>query len=214
VPILEGSNHDEYRLFARLDEITPPDGKILMTQDDYAAAIASVFGTTTDGMPSATSLAILQAYPLTAYDNNPTLAFATAGTDQIFACNSRATGAALSASTTSKVFVYEFNDQNAPELFLPGRDGFSFGAAHASEIQYLFVLPRSTLAADSKALSDVMVKYWTNFAKLGDPNGTDLPAWPAYATTGTTMDSILSLTPGAGKVAVTTMFAVDHKCRP
>ena len=34
-------------------------------------------------------------------------------------------------------YAYEFNDENAPELFLPPV-GFPYGAAHASEIQYLF----------------------------------------------------------------------------
>jgi len=64
----------------------------------------------------------------------------------------------------------------------------SVGAAHGSEIPYVFgtlsVAGRAANAPkyDSKdsAVSDQMQQYWTNFAKTGNPNGGSLPQWPKF----------------------------------
>jgi len=151
--------------------------------------------------------ALAPLYPPSAYNNNPGIAEATACTDVIFACPMLRTAQTLAAATP--VFAYEFNDPKAPQIFVPPVPDFEFAAAHASELQYLFTLPKSVLSEPQKALSDQMVKYWANFAKAGDPNGAGLPAWPKYTTAA---NGILALAPAPPGVAVTTNFTADHKC--
>ena len=57
------------------------------------------------------------------------------------------------------------------------------GAYHSSELWYVFqTLSRCwrELSGVDYDLSRAMVRYWTNFAKYGDPNGEGLPAWTPY----------------------------------
>ena len=57
------------------------------------------------------------------------------------------------------------------------------GSFHSSELWYMFGTLdncwRPMEEADY-ALSDIMVNYWTNFVKYGNPNGKGLPTWSAY----------------------------------
>ena len=74
------------------------------------------------------------------------------------------------------------------------------GTPHAQERQYVFdTLHTSPYPADDndKVQAALAVKYWTNFAKTGDPNGSGLAAWPRYASAS---DQLLDFT-NTGPVA-------------
>jgi len=53
------------------------------------------------------------------------------------------------------------------------------GAFHGSEIPFVFGNSANPTLQE-RALSDVIMTYWTNFAQSGDPNDGRLPTWPAY----------------------------------
>jgi para-nitrobenzyl esterase len=199
VPIMEGANHDEWRLFVALNMelVTGP-----VTAAGYIAAIQATLG-----VNATVAGAIAAQYPLANYPS-PSLAVAALGTDAIFDCNARHVERLVSQFVPT--FAYEFSDPNAPQLFLPPVS-FPYAAAHASEIQYLFALrktvPAPDLNADQQKLSNAMVSFWTTFARTGQPNSMATPMFPAFQAGNERTESLIPPTP-----QVETNFASFHKC--
>jgi para-nitrobenzyl esterase len=74
------------------------------------------------------------------------------------------------------------------------------GALHSGELFHVFgsfatgrMIGGAYDDADRR-LSDTLQRYWTNFARSGDPNGPGLPPWPRFGTGG----SFIEFLPDAG----------------
>ena len=101
----------------------------------------------------------------------------------------------------SPVFLYYFDEH--PE-YPAGSPRAGFGAAHASELPYLFRQLREhgrpPATAKDEAMSDLLRTYWTNFARTGDPNGPGLPLWPAFTNAEPRMLHVASDRTKAGSI--------------
>jgi para-nitrobenzyl esterase len=198
VPIINGTNHDEWRLFVALSEL---EGNPV-TAANYQSMISSTLG-----VPSAAAAVIAAEYPLSAFPS-PSVALGAVGTDAIFACPALTIDQSVSRFVPT--FAYEFNDENAPEEFLPPVS-FPYGAAHASEIQYLMDLPTAafpgTLSAAQQQLATTMQGYWTNFAKRGFPSSFGSSFWQPFQNVSQRMQSLIPPAP-----QTETDFASTHKC--
>ena len=108
VPVIEGSNHDEWRLFVAQTEATTG---VPLTAAGYIPAIAATLG-----VPLSVATAIAAAaYPLAAYPS-PSVALGAVGTDAIFSCNARSRRVCCRSSSDVPVRVQR---PSAPMLFFP-----------------------------------------------------------------------------------------------
>ncbi|NOT53286.1 MAG: carboxylesterase family protein [Deltaproteobacteria bacterium] len=206
VPVMSGSNYDEWRLYVALgyDYVGAP-----LTDAGYPTAVASFIG-----LPLADPFVqfVLFLYPLINYPPPPgvvsaPLALGAVGTDVVFSCPGRK--AARSLSQYVPTYAYEFNDANAPLNFGLVPASFPLGSYHAAEIQYLLNIggTPAPFTASQQQLSDTMIGYWTRFAKTGNPNSLGAPAWSPYNTATDRFQSLVPPTPTG-----TSNFDTDHKC--
>lgn len=116
-----------------------------------------------------------------------------------------------SLAAGSGVYAYEFSDPNPPNDF-PIHFSFPLGAAHSTELQYVFqripfldTIPTFTKA--QFALSNLMIGHWTRFAATGSPNGgAGTPRWPGSA------GPFQELVPSNTAPEPFATFSAFHKC--
>jgi para-nitrobenzyl esterase len=160
VPLIVGNNSRE--------ALGPPHER------DLAEAIRQFYG--------ADAQAALAAYGVaggSSSEPDPVLGPAANqfATDTTFRCGAVIT-ARRHAAGGSPVYEYQFEEA------LPGRE--PAGAQHSFELPYVF----GNLQTDGplggafsdreRSLSELMVTYWTTFARTGDPNGSASVRWPRW----------------------------------
>lgn len=225
VPTVNGTNENEYALYIAINEAgrraaaTPPNFDPANTSFSLpAAGYAPTIAGLTAGTGIDVNAVIANFYPLTNYGSNPavqpSLAAASLATDLGFSCPALRTSQRI-ATQGSPIYMYEFRDQTAlPAVGVANGSyylSFPQGAAHSYDLQYLYNLG-DLGNAERRELQTAMTRYWSNFAKTGNPNtGGDVPAnWPAFTATNSTVLA-LDVASGGGVKALSS-FDADHKC--
>jgi para-nitrobenzyl esterase len=169
VPLLTGTNSDEGSLF--------PSQHTLAA---YLARAHENFGPRFDDF--------LKLYP--AHDDATARAASEAAFRDALAGWSNwrwahAQAEAHAQSGKAPVWYYYFSRHPPapPDEVFTENLGARVGAYHGAELAYVFgnFYPTGwAWSPDDRRFSQVMSRYWVNFARTGNPNGPGLPEWPAF----------------------------------
>ena len=155
LPIMVGSNRDEFALYARDN---PLAGK--MTEAQLLEDLRPDFGQRSEQLITAYRESRPQVTPWELMIGIRSNRFHV-GTARL----------AEAATKTSPVYVYSFDFEPTP-----------LKAAHGAEIPFVFSNATAAPNArpEAKAVEDAMSEAWIAFARTGNPNHSGLPTWPTY----------------------------------
>lgn len=161
VPVLIGYNSDEGASFSTGG-----------TREEYIKSVKTRYGDFANDL--------IEAYPVGTDENKVPKTARDLMRDSAFGWHTWSWAHLQSQNGKSKVYYYYFDQhpicsENSPL--------YGFGSPHGQDVAYVFMnldpSNKNTSASDIE-LSEIMGTYWTNFAKFGNPNGNDLPIWPAF----------------------------------
>jgi para-nitrobenzyl esterase len=203
VPMINGTNHDEERLFLALGATVSNGTSVPLSEPVTAESYERVIGTSLSVSP-ARAAAIAARYPLSAYASAP-VAFSQLQTDANFTCPALQVDR-WTAARGVPTYAYELNEDRGPERFVP-QIATPTEATHQTELQFLFGLPDAPLPGPltgaQEHLGGAIRAAWGAFAADGDPGAE----WPAFAGSGHRALSLVAPRP-----RVVTDVADRHRC--
>jgi para-nitrobenzyl esterase len=156
VPIIIGTNRDEYALFLRgqpgFGQMTE-DGLLKNLEPDYGNSVKD----------------LLVAYKQTRLNATPWDLMIAIRSNRFHIGTVRL---AEAQTKVAPVYVYSFDFEPNEQL----------KAAHGLEIQFVFsnATADPTARPGAKAVEDAMSEAWIAFARTGNPNHPGMPTWPTY----------------------------------
>ena len=167
VPVLAGYNADEGTLF--YPDLQSPT----FTKAPFPAEQAARMDLLAELYGAADAMKLASFYGMDKAETWADGATEMLG-DEYFGMQMRLLGKATQAAG-QPTWLYYFTR-------LPPSPKQTIGAFHASEIAFVFDSHSPFLKPGKadRALTEAMGRYWTNFARTGNPNGDGLVNWPAY----------------------------------
>lgn len=164
VPLLLGSNSEEMSLSA------PPTVLPAMV-----SALLNVY------VPQAYQQTALALYPPGNTNAQAKQSYIGILTDAQFTTNIRRTAECVSKNQVEPVWRYFFTHKHTLPQLAP------LGSYHGMELFYVFNNWENATAGQGvlfkpadDSVQNVMLNYWVNFAKTGNPNGNGLVNWPQF----------------------------------